>query len=172
MIHVMNALSYCDRKGFFKVYEEAESAFAKVVLEAKMTKMVVDKLAQDASKEQKAQAHKDHKTAKALVQELKAKMTTNAGGCFLLYENLLSNKAWAKWSKIFSSQTKTAPWTNLNGRTHNTARKKKIQAFEDCITFHLLTIFPKDAAEQQWYYINMSLKKPGKVTIQNFVTQV
>ena len=146
IIHVVNALSYCDRKWFFKVYKEAEYAFAKAVSEAKMTKTVVDELAKDASKEQKAQAHKDHKTAKALVQELKVKMTTNTGGCFLLYDNLLGDNAWAKWSKIVSSQSKAALWTNLNGCTHKTARKKTMQAFEGCITFHLLTIFPKDAA--------------------------
>ena len=99
-------------------------------------------------------------------------MTMISGGCFLLYEHLLSNNAQAKWSIFFSSQTKAAPWTNLNSCIHKMACKKTMQAFEDCITFHLLTIFPKDAAEQQWYNINMSLKKPGKVTIQNFETQV
>ena len=84
-------------------------------------------------------------------------MPTISGGCFLLYENLLSNNALAKWSKIVSSQTKAAPWTNLNSCIHKTAREKKMQAFEDCITFHLLTIFPTVAAEQQWYYIKRSL---------------
>ena len=53
IIHVMNALSYCDRKGFFKVYKEAESAFAKAVSEAKMTKTVVDELAKDAKQGEK-----------------------------------------------------------------------------------------------------------------------
>ena len=71
IIHVMNALSYCDRKGFFKVYYEAEPAFAEAVSEAKLTKAVVDKLAKDESKEQKAQAQKDNKAANTLVQELK-----------------------------------------------------------------------------------------------------
>ena len=124
-----------------------------------MTKTVVDELAKDASKEQKAQAQKDHKIIKSRVQDLTVKMTTSAGGCFLLYENLLSNNAWAKWRKIVSSQTKAAPWTDLNGRIHNTAHKKTMQSFEDCIAFHLLIIFPNNAAEQQLYYINMLLKK-------------
>ena len=75
-------------------------------------------------------------------------MTTSAGGGFLLYENLLSNNTWAKWSKIVSSQNEAAPWTDLNGCTHNTTCKKTMQAFEDCVTFHLLTIFPGDPAEQ------------------------
>ena len=90
-------------------------------------------------------------------KELKAKNDHNCRGCFFLYENLLSNNAWAKWSKIVSSQTKAAPWTYLNNRTHKMAREKMMQAFEDCVTFHLLTIFPKDAEEQQRYCINMPL---------------
>ena len=53
-----------------------------------------------------------------------------------------------------------------------TAREKDMTAFEDCVTFHLLTVFSEDSAEQQRYYINMSLKKPGKVTIRDFVERI
>jgi hypothetical protein len=47
-----------------------------------------------------------------------------------------------------------------------------LASFEDCITFHLLTVFPKDAAEQQRYYINLLLRKSVKVTIRNFIAQI
>ena len=99
-------------------------------------------------------------------------MTKNAGGCFSLYENLLSNNARSKWHKILASQTKASPWTDLNGNIHNKAREQTLQAFEDCVTFLLLTVFPEDAAEQKQYYINLSLRKPGKVTIRNFVSRI
>ena len=75
-------------------------------------------------------------------------MTKNAGGCFSIYVNLISNNAWTKWHKIVASQTKANPWTNLNGNIHNKSCKKTLAAFEDCVTFHLLTIFPEDAVEQ------------------------
>ena len=49
-----------------------------------------------ASKEQKAQAKKDHEAIAALVTEQLAKMTKSVGGCFSLYENLLSNNSQKK----------------------------------------------------------------------------
>ena len=47
-----------------------------------------------------------------------------------------------------------------------------MQSFEDCITFHLLTVFPQDAAEKERYYVNAHLKKPGRVKIRHFVSRV
>ncbi len=70
-----------------------------------------------------------------------------AEGFFLLYANLLSKDAQFRWDKIVSSQVGTAPWANLQGNKHEKERKKSMESFQDCITFHLLDIFPSDAAE-------------------------
>ena len=35
----------------------------------------------------------------------------------------------------------------------------------DCMMFHLLTVFPNNAAETKWYYISNGLKKPNRVPI-------
>ena len=40
------------------------------------------------------------------------------------------------------------------------------------MTFHLLTVFPQDAAEQERYYVNVHLKKPARVLFYHFVGQV
>ena len=40
------------------------------------------------------------------------------------------------------------------------------------MTFHLLTVFPQDAAEQKRYYVNVHLKKPARVLFCHFVGQV
>ena len=85
-----------------------------------------------------------------------------AGKMFVLYENLLSENAWHKWSKIVDSQIGANPWTDLKGTVHTVSQSPSVQSFEDCVTFHLLTVFPQDAAEQERYYVNMHLKKTCK----------
>ena len=88
---------------------------------------------------------------------------------FALYENLLDKTALLKWNKIFHKQIRTSHWTDLNGKLHaDTICKKMVKSFKDCVKFHLLQIFPNDAAERQKYYINVYLKKPAKVTICHF----
>ena len=74
---------------------------------------------------------------------------------FALYKNLLSEDAWSKWSNIVASQIGAIQWTDLKGKVRNLAREPLVQSFEDCVTFHLLTVFPQDAAEQEKYYINV-----------------
>ena len=63
-------------------------------------------------------------------------------------------------NKIVASQVRAALWTNLQGNEHEEERGKSVESFRDCITFHLLDMFPNDAAEQQRYYISNELKKP------------
>jgi hypothetical protein len=38
--------------------------------------------------------------------------------------------------------------------------------------FHLLTMFPNNAAEQEWYYIINVLKKPQRIIVHQFVQVV
>jgi hypothetical protein len=44
--------------------------------------------------------------------------------------------------------------------------------FNNCIMFHLLTEFPINAAEQEYYYIKNVLKKPQRVKVCQFVCHV
>ena len=43
------------------------------------------------------------------------------------------------------------------------------QSFDNCIMFHLLTVFPNNAAEQEKYYLSNVLKKPQRVGICQFL---
>ncbi len=45
-------------------------------------------------------------------------------------------------------------------------------SFDKCIMFHLLTVFPNNAAEQEKYYLSNVLKKPQSVGICQFVQYV
>ncbi len=102
---------------------------------------------------------------KKKAQEAKA---TAAEGFFSLYANLLSEDARFRWDKIVTSQVGAAPWTDLQGNEHENERDKCMESFQDCITFHLLDMFPGDAAEQQHYYISNVLKKPQRVPVKYF----
>ncbi len=46
------------------------------------------------------------------------------------------------------------------------------KSFNDCLIFHLLTMFPINAAEQERYYIINVLKKPQCVSVHQFVQRV
>ncbi len=95
-----------------------------------------------------------------------------AEGFFSLYANLLSKDARFRWDKVVSSQVGTAPWTDLQGNEHKKECKKSMESFQDCITFHLLDMFPSDAAEQQRFYISNVLKKPQRVPVRYFFQRV
>jgi hypothetical protein len=41
--------------------------------------------------------------------------------------------------------------------------------FNNCVMFHLLTVFPINAAEQEKYYISNVLKKPQRINVRQFV---
>ena len=72
---------------------------------------------------------------------------------FVLYENLFCQNALSKWSTIVAQQIGANPWTDLKGNVHTASQNPSVQSFEDCVTFHLLTVFPQDAAEQERYFI-------------------
>ncbi len=46
------------------------------------------------------------------------------------------------------------------------------EPFGDCVMFHLLTVFPNNAAKQEKYYLSNVLKKPQQVGIRQFVQHV
>ena len=87
-------------------------------------------------------------------------MKKAAEGFFSLNANLLSEDARYHWDKIVSAQCDTAPWTDLQGEKHEKACAKTHDSFDECVTFHILTVFHYDAAERQRFYISNVLKKP------------
>ncbi len=46
------------------------------------------------------------------------------------------------------------------------------ESFNDCIIFHLLTVFPNNAAEQEKYYLSNVLKKLQWVGVRQFIQNV
>ncbi len=46
------------------------------------------------------------------------------------------------------------------------------KSFNDCVMFHLPTVFPNNAAEQEKYYLSNVLKKPQRVGVCHFVQRI
>jgi hypothetical protein len=177
---MQQAKSVCKRKGLFQDYDDAIEAESKAVEQVKnLRKIIVNAIGPKSKKEsedpnqssveESKASLKDALLEKKKAQEAKA---TAAEGFFLLYANLLSKDARFRWDKIVASQVGAAPWTDIQGNKYEKERCKSMETFQDCITFHLLDMFPGDAAKQQRYYISNVLKKPQRVPVRYFFQRV
>ncbi len=107
--------------------------------------------------------------AKEAPENAKDTMTTATIKMFRFYANLLSLKAKYTWNKIITEQTDSNPYIDLQGISQKGQRGMSPKLFEDCIMFHLLTVFPINAAEQEKFYLTNVLKKPQRVSVHQFV---
>ena len=101
--HVMSAMSYVTRKGYFKEYEEAEREAGRAVLEQQTAEdlwlAAVQPLDGTESPEFVA-----FKAADIIVVDKNLACAEVVGKMFVLYKNLLSENARSKWTKIVASQ--------------------------------------------------------------------
>jgi hypothetical protein len=171
--HVKQALHACERMGYFEEYKKAlKEQGAAVRLQAKaiadLEAAKREKLPDDIVKGFRA----DIETHKKEAEEAEERRAQAAEGFFSTYANLLSVEARIAWENILERQIGTAPWTDLKGKKHKEEQKRTKMSFDDCVTHHLLTVFPYDAAERQKYYISNFLKKPQRVSVRAFFTRV
>jgi hypothetical protein len=102
----------------------------------------------------------------------KNKKEAAAAEMFQFYANLLSSDAKYAWNKIVREQTETDPYKELKGVSRKGPRGLSCESFNNCVMFHLLTVYPNNAAEQEKYYLSNVLKKPQRVCIRQFVQRV
>jgi hypothetical protein len=114
----------------------------------------------------------DHEKAKQVQATAKGAMTAAASQMFAFYLILLCPKSKYSWNKIISKQTESDLFVNLQGVSLEGPRGMSCESFNDCIMFHLLTVFPINPAEQEKYYITNVLKKPQCVKVCQFVRHV
>jgi hypothetical protein len=91
---------------------------------------------------------------------------------FQFYANLFSSDAKYAWNKIVLEQTEADPYKDLRHVSKKGPRGLTGESFNECIMFHLLTVFPNNAAEQEIYYLSNMLKKPQGVGIRQFIQRV
>jgi hypothetical protein len=114
----------------------------------------------------------DLEKAKQAQSTAKGAMTAAASKMFTFYSNLLSPESKSAWNKIVGRQTESDPYVNLQGDSLEGPRGMSCQSFNDCVMFHLLTVFPINAAEQEKYYISNVFKKPQRINVRQFVWRV
>ncbi len=102
----------------------------------------------------------------------KSQKEATATKMFQFYANLLSSDAKYTWNIIVREQTEADPFKDLIGVSRKGPRRLLRESFNNCITFHLFTVFPNNAAEQEKYYLSSMLKKPQRVGICQFVQRV
>jgi hypothetical protein len=64
------------------------------------------------------------------------------------------------------------PYVNLQCDSLEGPREMSRKLFNNCVMFHLLTVFPINAAEQEKYYITNVLKKPQRINVHQLVRRV
>ncbi len=108
-----------------------------------------------------------HKKAKEAAENAKSAMTAAANKMVRFYAILLSIEAKYAWNKIIEEQMDGDPYVDLLGISHKGPRGVSHQSFEDCVMFHLLTMLPINAAEQEKYYLTNVLKNPSMLACIN-----
>jgi hypothetical protein len=114
----------------------------------------------------------DYEKAYFVIETAKNKREAAATKMFQFYANLLSSDDKFMWNKIVKEQTEADPFKDLQGVSRKDPRGLLRESFDDCVMFHLLTVFPNNAAEQEKYYLSNVLKKPQRVGIHQFVQRV
>ncbi len=99
----------------------------------------------------------------------KNKREAAATKMFQFYANLLSLNVKYSWNKIVQEQTEADPFKDLHGMSRKGPRGLMRESFNDCAMFHLLTVFPNNAAEQEKDNLSNVLKKPQRVSICQFI---
>ncbi len=120
----------------------------------------------------KAGFQADLEKAKQAQETAQGAMTAAVNLMFTFYSNLLSPKSKYAWNKILVKQTEGNPYVNLQGVSLEGPRGVARKSFNDYVMFHLLTVFPINAAEQEKYYISNVLKKPQHINVRQFVRRV
>jgi hypothetical protein len=161
-----------DKKGTEKTSEEASgknrSEKKKASQKTKEGAALTDATALELCNEHKV----IYKKAIHMKETAKIPKDAAATKIFSFTQKTLSSNAKYAWNKIVWEQTEADPYKDLKGMSRKGPRGLTRESFDDCIMFHLLTVFPNNTAEQEKYYLSNLLKKPQRVGIRQFVQRV
>jgi hypothetical protein len=193
LMHVSTALKAIKKWGTFKAYREASELYVKhrkAVKQAKAALALVNATASKGEKNSKKasqkpkegaapadaiapelhkECEKDLEKARLGAETAKNKKESTAKEMFQFYANLLSLDTKYAWNKIVKEQTEMDPYKDLQGVSRKGPRGLWCKSFDDCVMFHLLSVFSNNAAEQEKYYLSNVLKKPQRAGVPQFV---
>jgi hypothetical protein len=174
-----------EKKGYFKSFEDHSDDYSEkrgkvkelkdqlvalkeaLVAQPKDPKETTVEAANKSSAAICAETKADLKIALEAIAEATTQRDKAAADMFQLYVNLLSVNVRYAWNKIVQEQTKALPYQDLQGLTRKGPWGMSHKSFEDCVMFHLLTMSPNNAAEQERCYITNVLKKPQRISIHS-----
>jgi hypothetical protein len=81
----------------------------------------------------------------------KNKKEAAATKMFQFYANLFFLDAKYTWNKIVREQTEADPFKDLQGMSRKGPMGLLRESFNECVMFHLFTVFPNNAADQEKY---------------------
>jgi hypothetical protein len=198
LMHVMVVLDAIKKRGHFKDYEDTQKEYVEqkeAVRSARADLALLDgasnmgKLGRNPKKTKEAEAKSketaratkvpedpmkatfqaDLEKAKKAAEDTKGAMNAAASEIFSFYANLLLPESKYLWNKIVMEQTESDPYVDLQVVSLEGPRGTSCKSFNNCVVFHLLTVFPNNAAEQEKYYITNLIKKPQRVNVHQFV---
>ena len=98
------------------------------------------------------------------------KALSRAGNAFFsTYEMTLAGDPKHVWEKIVREQTESAPYTDVRGVEHAKKAGKTPDSFQECIRFHLQSVFKYDSGEHLRTYLSFVVGKPARVKVRQFV---
>jgi hypothetical protein len=201
-MHVTAELDRIKKHGHFKDYEEAQKAYveqkevvksaraglalldgtsegseklstnSKKAKEAKAKSMEANEATKVPKDPMKANFQANLEKAKKAAKDAKGAMTAAASQMFAFYVNLHSVESKYAWNKIIIELKENDPCVDLQGVYQEGPRGMSRESFDNCMVFHLLTVFPINAPEQEKYFIMNVLKKPQRISIHQFVHRV
>ncbi len=173
------ALNAIERQGTFKAHKAASELYTEHCKAAKQANATLAVLNAPTSKGEKISEKASQKTkegvasidaphpelctyyqttnlekAKFAAETAKNKKESAAKDMFQFYSNLLSADDKYAWNKIVKKQTESDLFKDLQGVSRKGPRGLSCESFDDCVMFHLLTMFPSNAAEQEKYYFS------------------
>jgi hypothetical protein len=195
-MHIGSAIDAIEKRGHFKTHKEANKGYVEQCNLVKQAKAALAELdgttsngaatskksskkhkkagapANTAEHDLQAMYHLDLKKARKATENAKANAESAAQDMFQFYANLLSVDPKYAWNKIIQEQTQSEPYMDLQGVSRKGTWGLSRKVFDDCLMFHLLTMFPNNAVEQERYYLTNMLKKPHSISMHQFVQRV
>ena len=165
--------------GLFKKHEEARKRVSDLTEERTQTKALRDVIAEQVDgtvleaekvslRKELAQHNEAVKELKAALAEAKQEQVAAMATIFSTTANFFRGDGKSPWDKIVAEQTEKNPWTNLRGVEQSGVRGKTLEAWGDCFTLMLKTVFANNAAEQQKFYLTL-LRLCSKQTVRSFL---
>jgi hypothetical protein len=116
-------------------------------------------------------AHKvEIEQTQAMLQESQKAHDKAIAKMYEQLKNLLSGDTQSQWDHICRKNHERDSWAALNGQVTEGWHPRMWMSFLDCLELHRLTVFSTDEAKRQRFYIQQTVRKPQRATVQQHIS--